>query len=258
MGGKKEKPLLLKGAFNIRDLGGYEGTEGRKLKERQFLRGDSTDALSESDKRFLIEYGVKAVIDLRSPQECKRKPDKMKGFFGVDYFHVDLTEKIPPHYFGRGLPETLGKFYCGILEYGKREIANVWRILGQYPDGCVLFHGMLGKDRTGIIAMTLLSAMGVEEAEILADYEASGVYMESRIAFQKLEAKKKGIFIPDCLLEAPAPEMEKGLAYLKKGYESTLHYLKETGLSPEEIEAVLKKGGMGGIRPKEPAMAVTA
>ncbi|MCT7796343.1 MAG: tyrosine-protein phosphatase, partial [Lactobacillus iners] len=51
---------------NARDLGGYLGADGRKILKKRLLRTGKIIDLSNDDKKFLINYGVKTVIDLRT------------------------------------------------------------------------------------------------------------------------------------------------------------------------------------------------
>ena len=57
--------LPLEGACNVRELGGYPTASGAMTQYHRFLRSDSLGSLTPADERFLHDYGVRAVIDLR-------------------------------------------------------------------------------------------------------------------------------------------------------------------------------------------------
>ena len=48
-----ERRLPLQGAFNFRDMGGYETTEGRKVKWGKLYRSEELAGLTEWDIAYL-------------------------------------------------------------------------------------------------------------------------------------------------------------------------------------------------------------
>ena len=59
------KFLPLKSVRNPRDLGGYVGADGRKIKDGLLLRTGTVSCITPKDAAFLQRYGVKTIIDLR-------------------------------------------------------------------------------------------------------------------------------------------------------------------------------------------------
>lgn len=62
------KRLSLEGAFNVRDIGGYQTSNG-VTKWRTFLRGAGLERVTDHDAAFLYKYGIRTVIDLRTSSE---------------------------------------------------------------------------------------------------------------------------------------------------------------------------------------------
>ena len=58
--------LPMENAYNVRELGGYATKKGSVTNHHQFLRSENLTDITEEDKTFLIEYGLSAIIDLRS------------------------------------------------------------------------------------------------------------------------------------------------------------------------------------------------
>ena len=146
---------------NLRDLGGYPAGDGVTVWER-FLRGDNPAGLSEQDIQWLRERDITTIVDLRSGEELARQPDQLRGQPGFLYHHCPLVgiEKLPnlEADIGRAYFEAMDRLTCG---------GRAMRILAAAPGG-VLFHCTAGKDRTGILAMLLLSlAIGVVLARTL-------------------------------------------------------------------------------------------
>ena len=71
------KVLPLKTIRNPRDLGGYLTQDGHKVKMQRLLRTGRICNLSRHDQQYLINYGLRKVIDLRSEKERKQDPDTL-------------------------------------------------------------------------------------------------------------------------------------------------------------------------------------
>mgnify|MGYP000938273510 FL=1 len=66
--------------------------------------------------------------------------------------------------------------YRLMLRNGGKEIRKALEVVAD-SEGSVLFHCAAGKDRTGILAMLILSSVGVEREDILVDYQCSSTYI---------------------------------------------------------------------------------
>ena len=68
--GKRHLPV--EGAFNIRDLGGYQTRAGTPIPWRRFLRSDSLHRIAPQEISRLHDEGLRAVIDLRCVQATRQ------------------------------------------------------------------------------------------------------------------------------------------------------------------------------------------
>lgn len=171
-----EQPLVrlpLDGAFNVRELGGYPTASGTCTKHHRFLRADGLSRLSAYDKRFLYDYGVRAVVDLRDPSEVTDAADVVLGR-DVAYANIPLldfnaaqVEEIEKRIDAKSF--SMNDIYRHIIE-NFEGIRACFRFIAEAPKGCVLFHCSAGKDRTGILAMLLLGLAGVDKWDIVANY----------------------------------------------------------------------------------------
>ena len=81
--------LHIEGAYNVRDLGGYATSDGRRTRWGVFLRADSLHRLPLRSQAALIDYGIRTVIDLRRSREIQSDPNV---FFASS--DVSITTKI--------------------------------------------------------------------------------------------------------------------------------------------------------------------
>ena len=72
---RPKRHLDLEGSYNIRDLGGYSTVDGRSTCWKTFLRADSLHQLASKSQTTLINYGIRAVIDLRDSVEVHDRPN---------------------------------------------------------------------------------------------------------------------------------------------------------------------------------------
>jgi len=105
------------------------------------------------------------------------------------------------------------------------------------PDSGVLFHCAVGKDRTGIVAALLLSLAGVSPPDIIADYQVSGTYIKVLVE----RFRKEDPTIPSWAGLSKAEHMESFLQLFFSQYPSVELYLKEIGLSDDQISAIRDK-----------------
>ena len=80
--------IVLQSLMNTRDL-------GRHILPRRLLRSGELYHLSAGDKnRLTEEYNLKTVIDLRSGEERKHRPDTIIA--DVEYYHVPIVDENMP------------------------------------------------------------------------------------------------------------------------------------------------------------------
>lgn len=164
----KDHLLALNGAFNVRDLGGYEAND-QQTQWRRFLRADNLTTINENDKNNLRQYGLKTVIDLRSDDELSQAPDPFQQDADVHYHHISLFANLNPEEFIHH-ESPLTSFYLGALSQNGSAFASIFNIMANATRGTILFHCTLGKDRTGLVAALLLLNAGVAQNSIIEDY----------------------------------------------------------------------------------------
>jgi protein-tyrosine phosphatase len=240
----KKQKIVLPGFYNLRDLGGYPVRSGGSTSGR-ILRGDCLTAVSEQDQKFLADYGLRTVIDLRNAAERERIPRNFQHCADIVYHEVPL---IPENNFASfaGPPEsfTLGGMYIAILDNAQAAILQVFRIIsraGKDNSGRILIHCTAGKDRTGIFAALLLEIAGVDRETIIRDYALTD---ENFFPVQHILRQNSGVpageeALADELLYARPQSMEIMLAHVQKAYGGAEKYLTRIGLIPAELETII-------------------
>lgn len=241
--------LKLPNSMNLRDLGGYPA-KGRVTKWKRVLRGDNPNRLTPESVRALVEYGLRTVIDLRHSDEARDPsnpfvPGGIGAAAGVVLHSLPLMdvatyEAIPALKAG---PHS-SSWSIAMLETFGANIAGVLRTIALAPEGAVLFHCHLGKDRTGLISQLLLAAMGVDEGTVCEDYLLSNVGLEPwfvEIRAQHGPTPEKLVEVEDWLhhwMYAPAEMVPGTFAHLAAKYGDARNYLSHIGMTDAEIGAL--------------------
>lgn len=170
--------LPLGGVVNARELGGYPTSSGRQTKWHRFLRSDSLVWATPQDVEFLRNYGVRAVLDLRGANEAEESPDAPLGddivYANISIYDINIADYAAAL---RKFPD--GKFHASSVYESMFKNADGVRacleFIASAPEGCVLFHCMVGKDRTGVLAAILMLLAGCDYADVLSSYVPSRV-----------------------------------------------------------------------------------
>jgi hypothetical protein len=197
--------LPLRGADNVREIGGMPGTGGRIVRTGLVLRGDAPRALTDEDVVLLVHrYGLRTVFDLRSHAEAVLDGHGLLPAAGVRVQVVPMLTRDPEAVPGEvpearlpaGVPaartpagaagvvtgemEIPRRFDYGLMAAGgAAAIINVLTALTRPETGTALVHCAAGKDRTGVLIAILLEVLGVDRATIMADYLATGERIEA-------------------------------------------------------------------------------
>ena len=174
------------GMVNVRDLGGIPAADGRKVRPGRLLRGAGLDKASDADlARLQNEYQLRHVIDLRDPRERTEHPDRAVP--GAEIHALQVLPELPRKSPMNVVPDFDGLFRQIYHNMATRpETANAYRamfdVLLNCPEGAVYFHCTQGKDRTGIAAILILTALGADEETAKADYFLSNAGLKDAMA----------------------------------------------------------------------------
>jgi protein-tyrosine phosphatase len=228
--------LPFRNAYNIRDLGGYSCGPGKATRWGAFLRADDLSWLERDEIGFLKSYGVATDIDLRGIKECESLPDPFSLDKDVSYFSIPFMTKAITD-ITMVLDETpasfLENFYIELLKHGQEAVKEIFETMAK-SQGTVLFHCTAGKDRTGVIAMLLLSLAGVSEPDIVANYETTYTYFKRNPIISKVDPSLN-------VLYSKSEFIEKAISYISASFGGVPQYLESVGVSRETMRVVIGK-----------------
>jgi len=166
-----DRTLHAEGLHNGRDLGGLPVPGGVTPSGRVY-RSESVDRLTPSGWQALHDAGIRTVVDLRAPSETARDTGERPGWVTtvvVDHDGLDAEPRFWEPYWDTGLVGTPLYYGAHLTELPERTGAALRAIARAEPGG-VLFHCAGGRDRTGIVALALLTLDGVRRDAIVADH----------------------------------------------------------------------------------------
>ena len=201
---------------NVRDLGGYNGIDGRKVKYEKIYRGrafndvspdrETTPGKMRVDDSIVAQvrpFGIKSDLELRSDGETA---GMTSSSLGTDIkwcrtHGMDSYEKI-------------------LKAPQQKRLASIIRFLLNEDDYPFYIHCDGGRDRTGAISFLVLGALGVSNEDIERDWQASALF------FSDLQQQS----------------FDKLIAALREKYGEVSYsdlakaYLREIGITDIEIE----------------------
>ena len=239
MDGTAERHIVIEGAYNIRDLGGYHTPVG-PTRYRRVLRADGLHRLGQPQLDQLRNEGVGTVIDLRRAEELAHAPNPFSARSDVRYHNISLFEQLAPtDYKG----DVLHEIYVLALTSRQAQLRAILGVIAGAEDGAVLFHCTAGKDRTGIVAALLLGLAGVTPEDIVEDYAMTGALIAPMIEEMVDVARSRGRDIEKFrpMLRCDPETMTATLLYIEQNFGTMERYLETIGVSQSEMDALRRR-----------------
>jgi protein tyrosine/serine phosphatase len=242
-----ERTLVWDGCVNVRDLGGHP-TPGGPTAFHAVVRADTIDRLTDAGWQALVDYGIRRVIDLRTPGERDGGPPEGLQLEVVNESVLpdlswegwaelnELADRAPD---GVAANELV---YVEFLERFREAFSRAVRHVADAPRGGVLVHCQGGKDRTGLVAALLLRLAGVAHEDIAADYSLSrqnlSAFLDEWIDAAQDDAQRAR---RARLSESPAESMIRVLETIEQRHGDVAGYLRDAGLDDETIERARRR-----------------
>lgn len=235
---ERTRRLAWEGCLNARDLGGFPTDDGRERRWGAVVRSDHPGRLTAAGRDALIVYGIRTIVDLRLPHEIGEYPNPFAepGSHGVLYAHRSFIEPgvpLPPNLASMTLVEN----YSAVLGRFSTSVGAIMASIATAPEGGVLVHCAVGKDRTGMISAMLLELLGVDRETIAADYALTAQCLEPETSewLRNGPGERSG---REQFLAQHHPRAEVILEVIERlddRYGGVETYLLEAGVTPAEI-----------------------
>ena len=254
--------IPLEGTYNVRDIGAYTSRTGRPLRSGVYYRADNLAMLTPEGEGQLVGLGIRSVIDLRTAQEMRVRPNRFADSPEIRYHPVDLVgdsheiisrgdtivsnqmeERSENGYFADPAGRLI-TIYSTMLDHQGAAFRRAISLLAESDASPALFHCVAGQDRTGLIAAFLLSVADVSEETIIFDYAATAHYNVHRY----LDENGQAIWGMPIETAAeygsqfcPPEAMEGALTHLRHRYGGAVRYLETIGITSRELETIREK-----------------
>ena len=221
------------GVPNVRDLGGWIGLDGRRVRQGMIIRSaglnenahrekvdsDATEkpegkpkmipgksrVEGENGAYILKRFGIKSEVDLRSKKECFGMEGSPLGP-SVKWFHYSASA------------------YSGMQgEHGREAFTKVFKVFLDEKNYPIDFHCIAGQDRTGSVAYVLEALLGADEDHLMRDWETTA-FWNRNVTFAHVERYDKLVegFKQSFPADTVRGRVEK--------------YVLSLGFTPEDIE----------------------
>lgn len=170
------RSLKFSGATNFRDLGGYQGLDGRAVRWRRLFRSDHLAGLTSEDGQRLVELGLTRAIDLRGVDERAAVPYELPGVvqhaLPIEPTVVQRMKELLDaghEVTAQDTVRLMQQTYRAFVHDNAHRFAELFGHLLD-SDAPLVFHCTAGKDRTGFAAALILLGLGVPRPVVMHDY----------------------------------------------------------------------------------------
>lgn len=183
-----ERRIPLQNQPNLRDIGGFETEDGRRVKWGKIYRSGKLSDLEKSDHALLTNLGIKTVCDFRSDVEQEKHPNNLPA--GIRYLRYPIGEKdgksfqklrkdiLKKRLKGKDAEMTFIKLMEAFADSVSHDFQPVLDLLLADGNDPLIYHCSGGKDRTGFMTAVILAAMDVDIKTIRQDYLLSNYYRQ--------------------------------------------------------------------------------
>jgi protein-tyrosine phosphatase len=247
-----ERRPAVEGAPNLRDLGGYETTDGRRVKWGRIFRSSNLGRLTDRGLDQIKRLGINLVCDFRTEAEARNLPNRFPDSAAVVYVRLPIQhgEFEPTSVFDRikeGDCDWISEDFMiqGYIDSVDRYPdlwARLFTLLSEPRNRPLLFHCTGGKDRTGAAAALILLALGVPTETVVADYGLSDGYNVDvrHTIYEHLRPFGVDIAKVEPYFTAPESRIRALLEHIAARYGSAVDYLVQRAGTSEKTIALLR------------------
>jgi protein-tyrosine phosphatase len=225
--------VYIDGVKNVRDIGGYTSKLGGKIRQGLYYRGgrfnysDEKTTIDEPStfKNELTDDGYETAVNtlrLKSEVDLRMNESHFRTTYAHEYGMMDNNSYPDIEY----VPFPLDWKYSNMMKDEKVTIGNIFKFLANEDNYPVYVHCNIGTDRTGMITYLLGSLLGIPQIDLYYDYLFSN--------FANINGSRD-------LTKITSLYQKTLLEYQNINiYYDTRDYLKDCGVSDEEMNKILR------------------
>lgn len=242
------RTVNVPGVQNFRDLGGYPVyAQHKRIRWGMLYRSARIDLSQPATRDKLNHLGIRTVIDLRTPSESPLPAGTLPGQPRVVHIPIPVDcltdiladidqQRIQPDTIGR-IVERINRHIVAANAPAFRQMFDVLLDKENYP---AVIQCSTGKGRTGIASALVLSALGVNDDDIMTDYRLSRFNIPTAISYvYELPVCSQEALIT--LFSARENFLNAAKDEIERTYGSVDEYLtKAVGLQKDELKDLRK------------------
>lgn len=238
---------VLVGAPNFRDLGGYAGADGRRVRHGRVFRSGHLARLRPEDLALLGEHlGPRVrVLDLRGSHERLALPCLIPGASVHSLpFEPAVANRLEARA-AQGLPLTaevarqyMQDAYRVFVRDYRPALAAVFRHALEADGEPLVIHCAAGKDRTGLVSALLLLALGVSRDDVMDDF----LHTAERFHWQPREGRFP-LEVMRAIAATDASYLEAALGAIDEDFGGIAGFLRDA-LGLDDAQVVRLRGSL--------------
>ena len=236
------RTVNVPGVQNFRDLGGYPVyAQHKRIRWGMLYRSARIDLSRPATRDKLNHLGIRTVIDLHTPSESPLPAGTLPGQPRVVHIPIPVDcltdiladidqQRIQPDTIGR-IVERINRHIVAANAPAFRQMFDILLDKENYP---AVIQCSTGKGRTGIASALVLSALGVNDDDIMTDYRLSRFNIPTAISYvYELPVRSQEALIT--LFSARENFLNAAKDEIERTYGSVDEYLtKAVGLQKDE------------------------
>ena len=232
----------IPGISNLRDLGGY-AVQGGSLRWHTLYRSNEISTTDADTLSRLQTLGIRTLCDFRDDKQKQKVPIEVSFSANTKTIAtpISVSVLIRSALSGEKLTGTSArKILADIYRSLVLDHADAYKLFfnsildpNNFP---LAFCCVAGKDRTGLAAALLLTALGASRETVFDDYLLSNRYWEmpTDVLREESDEVRKAVFTAD------THYLEAAFAAMSEYYGSAESFIQNTlGLNPARREDVL-------------------
>lgn len=230
------RQLPLEGQSNFRDLGGYKTIDHKTVKWGQLFRSGQLSKLTDKDLHYLSTIPLKTIIDFRSIEETKEQvtllPPTVSNEVLLPIKPGNLSRNNVMQIVIDANDELANKLLVDINEQlvlqNQEEYKAFFKEV-QRADAPLMFTCTAGKDRTGLAAALLLTALGVDKNTVREDYLLTNqcVTLDTLNIQEQFQLNDEQANVLLTLFTVKEQYLDKALITIEQHYHSVENFLTE-------------------------------